>query len=62
MVGAGGGELDHGQAADEVGVVGEMDTGDGEVLHAAEGLDAVVGIGGDFLGPMRSCSVRERGE
>ena len=48
VVGAGGGELHGGQAADQVHVGGQRLAGDGEVLHGPEGVDAPVGAGGNI--------------
>ena len=50
-VGAGGGHLDGGQAADQVHVGGQRLAGDGEVLHGAEGVDTPVRVGGHIAVP-----------
>ncbi|MNC43700.1 hypothetical protein D3C75_925750 [compost metagenome] len=49
-VGVGGCLLDHGQGGDELGVVRQRHAGQAEVLHRTQGLDAVVGLGGDVEG------------
>ena len=44
-VGARGGELHHRERLDQVGIEAQLHAGDVEVLEAARGLDAVVGVG-----------------
>lgn len=49
-VGVGGGLLDHGQGNDQLRVVRQRHPGEAEVVHGAQGLDAVVGVSGHFEG------------
>ena len=48
LVGAGGGLLDLGQRADQVGIDGDGNAGDIEVLAGPQGMHAKVGVGGHF--------------
>ncbi|MCY1516522.1 hypothetical protein D9M68_511560 [compost metagenome] len=50
LVGIGGGLLDHGQGDDQLRVVRQRHAGQAEVVYRAQGLDAVVGLGGNFEG------------
>ncbi|MNZ82734.1 hypothetical protein D3C78_1014390 [compost metagenome] len=50
VVGIGRGLLDHRQGDHQFRVVRQRHTGQAEVVHRAQGLDAVVGIGRDFEG------------
>ncbi|MNF89850.1 hypothetical protein D3C84_723890 [compost metagenome] len=49
-VGIGGRLLDHGQRGDELRVVRQRHAGQAEVVHGTQGLDAVIGLGGNFEG------------
>ena len=44
-IGPGGGQLDHAEGFDEVGVETHLHAGDVEVLQGPGGLDPVVGVG-----------------
>ncbi|MNF77573.1 hypothetical protein D3C84_597230 [compost metagenome] len=50
LVGIGCSLLDHGQGHDQLRVVRQRHTGQAEVVDRTKGLDAVVGVGGDFEG------------
>jgi hypothetical protein len=49
VVGAGRRQLHHARGLDEVRIQAQLDARDVEVLESARGLDAVVGVGWNFL-------------